>query len=45
MRNVRKISLPKELTMEEDISRHIIQSEREFKAGKGKKLRSLRDLR
>lgn len=31
--------------MEEDISRQIIESEREFKAGKGKKLRSLRDLR
>lgn len=33
------------LWMEEDISRQIVQSEREFKAGKGKKLRSLRDLR
>jgi len=45
MRDVIKIFLPKELTIEEDISRQIVQSEREFKAGKGKKLRSLRDLR
>lgn len=31
--------------MEEDISRQIVKSELEYKAGKGKKLRSLRDLR